>query len=117
LPKLQNAFDPLPSCPPGMLIGPDGLPATPGYIVSEEWLLARPDAITLPTEGTVNQVTISDSLYPISVNWEGILVDDLDHQDDIICRAQDVLKIIWQDHKEAIEQEACQMLGVKELRE
>lgn len=47
-PELPDPFDPLPACPPGMLVGQDGLPAKPGGIVSEEWLRTRPNAITLP---------------------------------------------------------------------
>jgi hypothetical protein len=77
----------------------------------------RPDAIKLPPEGVVKQETIPDSQYPISVSWEGILVDDPDHPDDIIRRVQDVLKVIWQDRAESVEQEACRTLGVKTLRE
>jgi len=47
-PKLSDSFAPLPVCPPGMLVGPDGLPAEANRIVSEEWLRARPDSNTLP---------------------------------------------------------------------
>ena len=100
-----------------ILIGPNGLPAFPGHIVSEEWLCARPDAYTLPAEGSVKQLTTPDEQYPLAINWEGILVDDPDHPDDIIRRVHDVQKVIWQGRAESIEQEACQILGVKELRE
>ena len=74
--------------PPGMLQGPDGLPAT--------------DA----PEG-----------YPIRIDWDGILVDDLDHPDDIVRRVRDVLEVIWKDRAEAIEKEACEILGVADLRD
>ncbi len=87
-PELPDPFAPLPVCSPGMLTGDDNLP------LSE---------------------TLSE--YPIDINWEGILVDDPDHPDVIVCRVQDVLKAIWQDNAESIEQEACQVLGVKELRD
>jgi hypothetical protein len=116
-PKLQGVFDPLPSCPPGTLVGPDGLPASSGHIVSEEWLRARPDASNLPEEGKVKQPVIPDAEYPITINWEGILVDDPDHQDDIVRRVQEVIKVIWHEKAESIEQEVCQILGIKELRE
>ncbi len=115
-PKLPAPLDPLPICSPGTLVNFKGLPATSGNIVSEEWLHARPDANTLPPEGTVQQPTISDSEYPITVDWKGILVDDPDHPSDIIRRVRDVLEVIWGDHTEAIEQEACEILGVKDLR-
>jgi len=89
-PKLPDPFDPLPVCPPGMLQGPDGLPAKPEDVPSN---------------------------YPIRIDWDGILVDDPGHEDDIIRRVQDVLEAIWKDRAEAIEREACEILGVQELRD
>jgi len=89
-PELLDPFDPLPVCPPGMLQGPDGLPAKPEDV---------------PTD------------YPIRIDWDGILVDDPGHEDDIIRRVQDVLEVIWKDRAEAIELEACEILGVRELRD
>jgi len=89
-PELPDPFDPLPVCPPGMLQGPDGLPAKPEDVPSD---------------------------YPIRINWEGILVDDPEHQDDIVRRVRDVLEMIWKDRSEAIEKEACEILGVRELRD
>ena len=83
-PKLQGPFDPLPVCSPGMLVGPDGLPARSGSIVSEEWLRARPDVISLPPEGSVARPTIPDSEYPLRIDWDGILVDDESHPDDVV---------------------------------
>ena len=116
-PALADPFAPLPVCAPGMLVGPDGLPARPGGIVSEEWLRARPDAITLPPEGTVSRPTIADSEYPLRVDWDGILVDDPDHPEDIVRRVRDVLELLWRDQVPATEQEACEILGVKSLRD
>ena len=55
--------------------------------------------------------------YPFNSAWEGILVDDLDHANDIVRRAREVLELIWKDRADAIEKEACEILGVKELRE
>jgi hypothetical protein len=49
--------------------------------------------------------------------WDGIIPDDPEHPDDIIRRVRDVLEVIWKDRAEAIEREACQILGVKELRD
>jgi hypothetical protein len=71
-----DPFDPLPVCPPGMLLRPDGLPAEANRIVSEEWLRARPDANTLPFEGSVRKPSIPDSEYLLRISWEGVLVDD-----------------------------------------
>lgn len=89
-PELPHPFDPLPVCPPGMFQGPDGLPAKPEDVPSD---------------------------YPIRINWDGILVDDPGHEDDIIRRVRDVLEVIWKDRAEAIEQEACEILGLRELRD
>ena len=89
-PKLPDPFDPLPVCPPGMLQGPDGLPAKPEHV--------PPD-------------------YPIRIDWGGILVDDPENRDDIVRRVRDVLEVIWKDRAEAIENEACEILGVRELRD
>jgi len=88
MPTLPDPFAPLPACSPGMLTGNDGLPLD-----------------EVPPE------------YPLIINWEGILVDDPDHPDDIVRRVRDVLGVIWKDNAEAIEQEACHLLGVKELRD
>jgi hypothetical protein len=116
-PQIRLPFDPLPVCPPGMLVGPDGLPATRNLIASEEWLRARPSVITFPPDGAVARPTIPDSEYPIAVDWDGILVDDPEHGDDVVRRIRDVLHLIWGDGAEGIEREACEMLGVRELGE
>ncbi len=75
-------------CPPGMLKGPDDLPATKA-----------------PND------------YPIRIDWDGIIPDDPDHSEDIVRRVREVLELIWKDRAEAIEKEACEVLGVKELRD
>ena len=123
MPKLPALFDPLPVCPPGMLVGPDGLPAESGRIVSEEWLRARPDANTLPPEGTVKCPTITNTGYPpLMISWDGVLVDDPGfngsqvHREDIVRRVRQVLGLLWKDKAEDIEREACDILGVSELR-
>ena len=87
-PELPDPFDPLPVCSPGMLQGDDGLP-----------LRNTPDG------------------YPLRIDGDGILVEDPSHPDDIVRRARDVLEVIWKDRADAIEREACEILGVKELRD
>jgi hypothetical protein len=87
-PSISNPFGALPVCPPGMLRGPDNL--TPSE----------------PPEG-----------YPIRINWDGILADDPGHNDDVERRIRDVLEVVWKGRAEAIESEACEILGVKNLRE
>jgi hypothetical protein len=84
----SDPFAPLPVYSPGMLTGANGLP--------------------------LHEV-LSD--YPLRIDQDGILVDDSDHQDDIIRRIRVVLELIWENRADAIEQEACNILGVKELRD
>jgi hypothetical protein len=126
LPLLQSAFDPLPVCPLGSLVGVEGLPASPGKIVSEAWLHARPDAITLPDvvdgqvlgqDGQRYPAIVSDDKYPLKIAWNGILVDDPGHYFDIVMRARAALRLLWCEQAEVIEQETCQVLGISELRD
>ncbi len=133
--KLPQPFDLLPVSPPITLSRLDGFSATSGNIVSEAWLRARPDAISLPEmrerggqtfvvlDGKEYPATISDSDYPLPIPWDGILVDDpgLDgkspHPADLVERVRQVLRLLWPENHSAIEAEACEILGVKDLRE
>jgi hypothetical protein len=122
-PKLPGPFAPLPVCPPGMLVGPDALPAEPNHMVSEEWLRARPDATTLPPQGSVKNPTVLDDGYPLRISWDGIVVDDpgfnggQPHRDDIVRRVREVIDLFWKDKAHEIEQETCDILGVADLRD
>jgi hypothetical protein len=89
-PELPNPFDPLPVCPPGMLQNADGLPAAPADVPDD---------------------------YPLRITWPGILVSDPGHPEDIVARVCDALAVIWGDRSAAIEQEACEILGVRTLRD
>ncbi|WPL19897.1 Type I restriction-modification system methyltransferase subunit [Thiorhodovibrio winogradskyi] len=89
-PELPDPFDPLPVCPPGMLQNADGLPAAPEDIPAD---------------------------YPLRITWSGILVDDPGHPDDIVTRVREALTVIWGERAAAIEQEACEILGIKQLRD
>lgn len=88
LPELPDPFDPLPVCPPGMLQGEDGLP-----------LRSTPEG------------------YPFAIDWDGILVDDPAHPDDIITRLRRVLELVYKERATAIEAELSELLGVKDLRD
>ncbi len=61
--------------------------------------------------------TEAPSGYPLRVQWDGVLVDDLDHANDIVRRVREVMELIWKDRADAIEKEACEILGVKDLRD
>ena len=134
-PKLPDPFAPLPVCPPGMLVGPDGLPAQPGGIVSEEWLRKRAEGGMQYADGiwtipngddllpTALCVLLTDADYPVRVQWDGVLVDDpgfngaSPHREDVVRRVREVLDLIWKGKAPDIEQEACDILGVSDLRE
>ena len=89
-PELTDPFDPLPVCPPGMLQNADGLPASESEVPGN---------------------------YPLRISWPGILVDDEGHPEDIITRVREALSVIWKDNSSSIEQEACEILKVKSLRD
>ncbi len=89
-PELPDPFAPLPVCPPGMLQNEQGLPAAPADVPSS---------------------------YTLRISWPSILVDDKGHAEDIERRVREALQVIWQDRADAIEQEACEILGVKTLRD
>jgi hypothetical protein len=114
LPPLQGPFDPLPRCAPGVLVGIDGLPASKDNIASEAWLRARENVLHKPPTPTPPH---SDTPYPLPIAWDGILVDDPTHPSDIVTRVREVLALLWDDRADAIEREACDILGVNSLRD
>jgi len=114
VPKMSTTFDSLPVCPPGTLVGTDGLPAASGSIVSREWLLARAEMGHLPT-GVNAKSVIEDGEYPVRISWDGILADDPGHHDDIVRRVREVLESLWIDQAEEIERRVCNGLGIEEL--
>jgi hypothetical protein len=87
---LPDPFDPLPVCPPGMLQNAQGLPAAPADVPAD---------------------------YPLRIAWGGILCDDAGHPEDIEARVREALRAIWGERADAIEQEACDILGVAALRD
>ena len=89
-PGLTDPFAPLPVCPPGMLQNDKGLPAEPDDI---------------PVE------------YPLRIIWNGILVIDKGHPDDIITSVLETMKVVWNGKHEEIEQTTCKELRVKKLRD
>jgi hypothetical protein len=90
LPPEPNPFAPLPLCSLGMLVQANGLPAGPGDVSGD---------------------------YPLRISWSGILVDDDGHPDDIIGGIRQALEVIWPSTASEIEQEACDLLGVKSLQD
>jgi hypothetical protein len=90
-PAEPEPFAPLPVCSPGMLVDENGLPPT------------NPNELP--------------STYPVEIPFNGILVDNEGHPNDIINRVRDVLKVIWEEKDGDIEQEACEILKVGSLRD
>jgi len=88
--ELPYPFDPLPVCPPGMLQNTGGLPAA--------------------------QEDVPDD-YPLRISWPGILVDDEGHDEDIVARVREAMEVIWKEKAGDIEQEVCDILGVRFLRD
>lgn len=85
---LPDPFAPLPACPLASL---DGQNAFDGQILEKG--------------------------VPLRIDLNGIIPDDADHADDIVRRVREVLELIWRDRADAIENEACEILGVKQLRD
>ena len=123
VPIFSAPFDPIPICPPGMLVGSNGEPAESGCIVSEEWLNARPDTNYIPVQGEIKNPTIPDVDYPINISWNGILVDDSSSsgvntmQYSLIHNVRNVLGLIWSNKTYDIDKEVCDVLDVTDLRE
>ena len=115
LPPPYSFDDPPPACPAGTLFGPNGLPAKSGSIVSEEWLSQRPNGARIPHPDDVNNPIIEDSEYPTRVHWDGIMVDDNGHDDDLVSRVRDVLAILCKDTD--TEESICTILGCVSLRQ
>jgi len=96
-PELPEPFAPLPLLPPGQLQNEQGLPIT--------------------DEDIRSIMETARWSYPIEIQWDGILVDDPGHPQDIEARVQQVFEIIWKDRWDAIERETCEILGVRTLRD
>lgn len=65
----------------------------------------------------VGAETITAADYPLEVAWDGILVDDLNAPNDIVRRVRATLEALWGARADAIEAEACDLLGVRDLRD
>jgi hypothetical protein len=115
IPYSADVFAELPFHFPIQLVGPDGLAATPGRIVSEKWLRGRVCKSENGDAGGDEKSTAAT--YPCDVKWDGILVDDVSHESDLAKSVFDVFEIIWNTHAHVVEQEATKLLGVKELRD
>ena len=117
IPRPRRAFQRMAVCPTGSLLSEDGLPARKGKIVSLGWLRRKPDVVHVPVIGWNEASTINDADYPIAIRWDGIVVDDHEHGEDIVHGVRDVLELVWKSRADAIETEVCEILDVKELKD
>jgi hypothetical protein len=112
--QLPDPFAVQPIVPPDTLVGDDGLPATRSNIASNRWLVARPDAASLPTTTTTFPTRCREADYPIQIPWDGILIDGPSGDADIVDRIHEVFRLLFQEHLNRDVNEAC---GVHNLRD
>lgn len=86
----SDPFGPLSPSPAGALVRADGLPADSGSVVDVDWLDARSRG-----EACSSSSRIPDSEYPIRVAWDGVLVDDKGHQEDISDRVRSIFDLLF----------------------
>ena len=80
--------------------------------------LGQFDAPTLCAPGTLTESSAQDGTYlPINPAWDGIVVDDEDHINDIVRHIRNSIDVIWKVNAETVESEICMNLGVAKLRE
>lgn len=87
-PESLNPFEPLPICPPGMLKNAKGLPSEPKDIPSN---------------------------YPLHIIWSGISVVEENTPGELVDCLRKAIAVIWSEKPEEIEQEICEILGVRTL--
>lgn len=105
IPELQGPFERLPVVAPAGLVGVDGYPAADGQVAPAEWLRGRPNVITLPKGDWQNT-----GEYPLPVAWNGVLVSDPGNPLDLTARVRAVLRLVFGDASEGIEDEALRAI-------
>ena len=81
LPAEPEPFDPLPPCPPGMLIGTNGLP-----------------------------VDQPSSDYSVHFPRDGVLVDDEGHERDLTARTHHVFQAVFENHADSYWQDSGEII-------
>jgi hypothetical protein len=105
-----------------MLVGPEGLPARSGRIVSEEWLRARRSNIVIPGPTQCSKSTISDDEYPIPIAWDGLLTSEseestADMEWSLKRRVDACLSYLFNDSAASISQSVAEALAVRSIQE
>jgi hypothetical protein len=68
-------------------------------------------------QSPTNRLGTDSESYPFAFEGNGVVVDDDGHQSDLVRRTRAVIELIWKDRADSFEREACDVLGVKELRD
>jgi len=115
LPPLGGPFDPLPRQAPGALdlrlaIDDLRLESADSKIANRQSEIENGDDLQLP-EGAAEILNRQSEI----VN-QGILPDDPHHPDDLVGRVQAILRVLYGERAQAIEAEACAVLGFDSLR-
>jgi hypothetical protein len=79
-------------------------------------MYARSDPAKLGIDGALSE-SVNKGEYPLRIPWDGVLPDDPDHPDDVASGVRGVFAVVWPDGEAAIEQEACELLGVTNFNE
>lgn len=93
-PSGDSLFSALPACPPAMLQSAEGLPCRAG-----------------------DEKSIAGGDLPPEIPWDGILVDDPGHPQDIEARVLQTINRVWNMQASRAVQELCRILGVRSLRD
>lgn len=114
IPTWLDPFGAMPPCPIGQLVGPDALPAASDRIASPAWRAAWKDASNPPTGIADDTVTAAD--YPLTVAWEGWLVDDTlgnPGAETFLSRVGATLEFLFGRDRPTWEHDMCEALGVR----
>jgi hypothetical protein len=109
-PCLPEVFAPNNAFPLGSLLGSDGHPATKEDDIESHYL-AAPEGSNLNQE----KIFCNDRKYPVTVSWDGILVDDTEHPTDVLAGVRRILEKIWPNEHEKQEEMFCDALQIKNL--
>jgi hypothetical protein len=71
----------------------------------------------LPLSPDVGRRLRIEGLYPLDLAWDGVLVDDPEHLFDIERRVHAAISVLWTGQVDTVEREACEQLGMPNLRE
>ena len=113
----HDPLSPIFETPPASLISANALPVSKDNIISEKWISASLKDLFSQARKSSFEIGASESEYPVHIRWNGILVDDEGHSDDIIDALRRVLAFIEIGDEDSIEEEVCKILSIYNIRE